>query len=150
MNDVVVRPAVPDDAGQVAEVHLAARRAAPMPAGIHTDDEVRGWLLGRLSLDQTWIAALGVDIVGYARCTQTWLDDLYVDPGHQGQGIGSALLGVVKATHPEGFGLWVFESNAPARAFYRAQGLREVERTDGSANEEREPDIRCVWQPDRH
>ena len=83
----------------------------------------------------------------YARLTDTWLDDLYVHPSHAGQGLGSALLDVVKARLPEGFGLWVFEMNTPARAFYARHGLVEVERTDGSANEEKEPDIRMEWRP---
>ena len=42
-----------------------------------------------------------------------WLDDLYVAPAHAGQGIGSALLDLVKAQRPGGFCLWVFESNTP-------------------------------------
>jgi ribosomal protein S18 acetylase RimI-like enzyme len=46
---------------------------------------------------------------------------------------------------PDGFGLWVFESNLPAQAFYRAHGFEVTERTDGSGNEERAPDLRMDW-----
>ena len=74
-----------------------------------------------------------------------WLDDLYVDPAAQGTGVGSALLDLVKAQRPAGFCLWVFESNEPARGFYRARGLVDLERTDGAANEEKAPDIRMAW-----
>ena len=42
----------------------------------------------------------------------------------------------------------VFVANEPARAFYAARGLLERERTDGSANEERAPDIRMQWAGD--
>ncbi len=52
---------------------------------------------------------------------------------------------MVKQQRPEGFCLWVFESNAPARAFYANRGLIELERTDGSANEEKAPDVRMAW-----
>ena len=38
---------------------------------------------------------------------------------------------------PDGFCLWVFESNTPAREFYPRRGLLDLERTDGSANMER-------------
>ena len=93
------------------------------------------------------MAESGGSVVGYARFTRTWLDDLYVDPDHAGEGIGSALLDLVKARHPDGFGLWVFVVNEPARAFYAARGLVEEERTDGSANEERAPDVRMSWHP---
>lgn len=144
--DLLLRPATPADADAVAEVHLRARRAAPMPAAVHDDAEVRAWLAARLdgSGDEVWVAVTD-RVVGYARFTRTWLDDLYVDPDHVRQGIGSALLDLVKARHPDGFGLWVFVVNEPARAFYAAHGLVERERTDGAANEERAPDVRMTW-----
>lgn len=147
MADLQLRPAVPDDAPAIADVHLAARAAAPMPPSVHTDDQVRTWLASRFGVDEIWVAELGSEVVGYARFTRTWLDDLYVAPQHAGKGIGSVLLDIVKARHPGGFGLWVFESNLPARTFYAIHGLLERERTDGSANEERAPDIRMEWQP---
>ena len=47
--------------------------------------------------------------------TPTGSTGLYVAPDRHGPGVGSALLEVVKAVRPDGFGLWVFESNTPAR-----------------------------------
>ena len=91
------------------------------------------------------LAASGGQAVGYVRCTPTWLDDLYVHPDHQRSGIGAALFELVTTLRPQGFCLWVFESNAPARAFYRRHGCLELERTDGAGNEERAPDIRVAW-----
>ncbi|HWJ09564.1 MAG TPA: GNAT family N-acetyltransferase [Nocardioides sp.] len=146
--DLQLRPATADDAARVAEVHLRARAAAPMPPSVHADDRVRTWLASRVAGaggDEVWVAESGGRVVGYARFTRTWLDDLYVDPDHARQGIGSALLDVVKARHPGGFGLWVFVSNQPALAFYVRHGLVERERTDGSANAERAPDVRMEW-----
>jgi chorismate mutase/GNAT superfamily N-acetyltransferase len=143
--DVTLRPAAPADASAVAEVHLASRAAAAMPPGIHTDDEVRGWLAGRLEHDEVWVAEAGGAVAAYARLTTTWLDDLYVAPQHARQGLGGALLDVAKARRPWGFCLWVFETNAPARGFYARHGLVELERTDGQANEERQPDVRMAW-----
>jgi chorismate mutase len=67
-------------------------------------------------------------------------------PERAGQGVGSALLDVVKSLLPRGFGLWVFLSNEPARRFYRRHGLVELETTDGSGNEEGAPDLRMVWE----
>jgi chorismate mutase len=52
---------------------------------------------------------------------------------------------VVKAQRPDGFCLWVFESNEPARGFYRRHGLVELEHTDGSANDEKAPDLKMAW-----
>ena len=84
-------------------------------------------------------------LVGYAALCGDWLEDLYVDPASQRSGVGTALLDVVRALRPDGLCLWVFETNAPARAFYAAAGFVELERTDGSANAEGCPDLRLAW-----
>ena len=41
-----------------------------------------------------------------------------------------------------GDGLWAFRVNTPALRFYERHGFVEVTRTDGSRNEENEPDVR--------
>jgi GNAT superfamily N-acetyltransferase/chorismate mutase len=143
--ELSVAPADESHAEIVASIHLRSRGEAAMPPPVHTDAAVLGWLSGRLAADDVWLAHLGPSPVGYVRFTDTWLDDLYVLPEHQGQQVGSALLEVVKAHRPQGFCLWVFEQNAPARRFYERRGLIELERTDGTENEEREPDVRMAW-----
>ncbi len=149
--DVVVRPAEPAEAEALADLHTAARAAAvpAMPATVHTPDETRAWMRGRVgSSHEVWVADRAGSLVGYAALSargDPWLDDLYVRPGLTGEGIGSALLEIVKALRPDGFALWVFTSNDRARRFYRRHGLLELEETDGSANEERAPDLRMAW-----
>jgi GNAT superfamily N-acetyltransferase len=146
MEELSLRRADEGDAEAIADIQLAARREAPMPPGVHTDDEVRHWLAGRLqSDDEVWLAEADRGPAGYARFTETWLDDLYVAPTYAGQGIGSALLDLVKAQRPGGFCLWVFEMNTPARSFYARRGLVELERTDGRDNEEKSPDVKMAW-----
>ncbi len=79
--DVVLRPATAGDLGVLADVHLALRSAAgqAFPPGVHTPDEVRGWVAGwDLRTYDVWVAVSVDQVVGYARCTPTWLDDLYV------------------------------------------------------------------------
>ncbi|HEY0950184.1 GNAT family N-acetyltransferase [Nocardioides sp.] len=142
---LLLRPATEADAPAVAAVHLASRSAAAMPPPVHDDDEVRHWLAERLREDEVWVADQDERVVGYARLAGAWLDDLYVLPDRAAAGVGSALLEVVKARRPEGFCLWVFEANEPARRFYARRGLVELERTDGSGNEEQAPDIRMAW-----
>jgi GNAT superfamily N-acetyltransferase len=73
-----------------------------------------------------------------------WIRQLYVHPSAQGRGIGTELLGVAK----EAFGrleLWTFQRNARARRFYEARGFVLAEETDGTRNEEKEPDARYLW-----
>ena len=145
--ELTLRPAEVADADAVVDIHLAARREAAMPPLSHPAAEVREWLGGRVlrSDDEVWLAEVGDTPVGYARLSNDWLSDLYVVPRHHRHRIGTALLDLVKARRPDGFCLWVFEMNVPARAFYERHGLVELERTDGRANEEKSPDIRMAW-----
>jgi Sortase and related acyltransferases len=76
-----------------------------------------------------------------------WVDHLYVRQPCHGQGLGRALLAKAMEAQDR-LRLWVFQRNAPAIAFYRARGFRETLRTDGSANEEREPDALFEWTRD--
>lgn len=73
-----------------------------------------------------------------------WVEQLYVLPVAQGRGIGTELLDVAKGAC-ERLELWTFQRNAAARHFYEARGFVVVEQTDGTRNEEKEPDARYVW-----
>ena len=152
-SDLTLRPAVPEDAPRLAELYTAARVAAvpAMPPAVHTADEDRAWLAARLAdgRHEAWLAEDEGGVLGYALFTDTWLDQLFVRPDLTGQGVGSALLELVKGLRPQGFCLWVFETNQGARRFYARHGLVPLERTDGSANEERAPDVRMAWPGER-
>jgi chorismate mutase/L-amino acid N-acyltransferase YncA len=132
MDELLLRPAGRDDLPGLAELYVRARAAAvpAMPPGIHPDAEVRAWV-GGWDLDawDVWVAEADGRPQGYAVVAGDWLHSLFVAPDAAGQGVGGALLDLVKGLRPEGFCLWVFESNLPARAFY----------------ENRAPDIRMAW-----
>ena len=149
--EVSVRRATAEDGPAVAALYTAARvHAVPqMPPALHTAEEDRVFYSRRIADDgvTAWVAEAEGEVLGFALCTSTFLDGLYVRPDLKGQGIGSLLLDVVEATHRDGYELWVFESNLGARRLYERRGLVEVERTDGSGNEERSPDIRMAWRP---
>jgi ribosomal protein S18 acetylase RimI-like enzyme len=150
-DDVTVRLAGVEDALAVADLYTAARvHAVPqMPPALHTNEEDHAYLARKLAEAdvEVWVAEADGEIVGYAQCTPTFLDGLYVAPERKGQGIGSLLLDVVDATHPDGYELWVFESNDGARRLYERRGLVVVERTDGTGNEEKAPDLRMARRP---
>lgn len=149
--EVSVRVAVPEDGPAIAALYTAARVAAvpQMPPARHTAEEDVAFLSGRLEDGEVtaWVAEAEGEALGFALCTPTFLDGLYIRPDLKGQGIGSLLLDVVEATHPDGYELWVFESNTGARRLYQRRGLVEVEHTDGSGNEEKAPDVRMAWRP---
>jgi chorismate mutase/GNAT superfamily N-acetyltransferase len=150
MEELLLRPATADDLPAIADLHFRVREAAYpyMPRGLHPLPEVHAWVASwQLADQELWVAEAdpGGGLLGYARVHRDWLEDLYVAPEAAGRGIGATLLDLVKSLRPGGFCLWVFESNTPARAFYAHRGLLDLERTDGDANEEREPDIRMAW-----
>jgi GNAT superfamily N-acetyltransferase len=147
--DLVLRQAGPDDALALADLYTEARVAAVpmMPPALHTNEEDRGWFSGQLAkpTHEAWSAERDGELVGYALFDDRWLDHLFIRAGWTGQGIGAALLDLVKSLRPNGFCLWVFESNTGARRFYQRHGLVELERTNGSGNEEKAPDVRMAW-----
>ena len=142
-----LRQAVPGDADAIAEIHTTARREAmPWLAVVHTDEETRDWVANIVLPNQdVWVAEIDGEVVGYAAIDGAELSDLYVRPGYQGRGIGTALLEKAKELSPGQLGLWAFQRNDGARRFYERHGFEVIELTDGSDNEEREPDVRYRW-----
>lgn len=150
---LTIRRATPADASATAELYLRARRAGTasgtVPPPAHGDDEVRDWVVRVvIPAGECWLAenASGT-VLGMLVLEEDWIDQLYVDPELTGAGIGSALIAVAKRERPDGLRLWTFQSNRGAQRFYRCHGFHEAERTDGSRNEERAPDVRYVWRP---
>lgn len=146
--EVLLRPATPEDAPALANLHVDSREAniGSMPPMVHSREDTHDWMRRRLEADSTaWVAERDGRAIGYLALTGDWLDDLFLAPGETGHGVGAALLDVARAERPDGFCLWVFESNRGARRFYRRHGLVELGRTDGSGNAERAPDVRMAW-----
>lgn len=142
--DLTLRPAGPEDADAVSALWLRSRGAAPMPPPVRPAEEVTAYLGDRVVAGTVWVAQ-STALEGMLDLAEGWLESLYVAPDRRRRGVGTALLDLAKALSPDGFGLWVFSSNAPARAFYRSQGLVELEETDGSTNDEGVPDVRMAW-----
>jgi GNAT superfamily N-acetyltransferase len=144
-----IRRAEARDAIAVADVLIRSRRAATgsIPAAVHTDDETRDWI-GMVVIPEreVWLAESAVgEVVAMMVLDGGWIDQLYVDPAWTGKGIGTRLVELAKSRRPAGLQLWTFVTNAGARRFYERHGFVAVETTDGSHNEEAEPDIRFVW-----
>ena len=147
--DVVLRRAEPADALAAAEVWLRSYTSAlPSFRRAHADDEVRGWFRDVVvPTRETWVADAGGTVVGLLVLAPGDLDQLYLDPDWRGRGLGDRMVALAKERYPDGLELWTFQVNEPACRFYERHGFVAVERTDGSANEEREPDVRYVWRP---
>ncbi|MHB1674755.1 MAG: GNAT family N-acetyltransferase [Acidobacteriaceae bacterium] len=143
-SDMLLRPAQPEDALAVAEVHVRSWQAAYR--NILPDDyldrlrpEDRAAKYEFASLDpekpQTIVALDEGSIHGFATTMPVSDADmpghgelcaLYVDPKHWGHGLGVALLSAARAQmYERGFRkavLWVLTGNARAERFYRNDG----------------------------
>ncbi|WP_030858771.1 GNAT family N-acetyltransferase [Streptomyces sp. NRRL S-37] len=146
---VELRRALPSDAGAAAGVWLRSFAAAlPGVVRPRSDDEVRDHFRHVLiPVRETWVAEAGGGVAGVMVLDGEELDQLYLAPEWRGHGIGDRFVALAKERSPNGLALWTFQVNAPAHRFYERHGFAPVERTDGSGNEEREPDVRYVWRP---
>jgi GNAT superfamily N-acetyltransferase len=134
------------DMDAAALVHRAAFDAAlPWLRGLHTPGEDRWFYRERMfATCVLWGAFEGEVLAGVIAFHDDWIEQLYVLPAAQSRGIGSALLEIAKQG-ADRLQLWTFQRNAQARRFYEARGFSAVEQTDGSRNEENEPDMRYLW-----
>lgn len=143
----ILRPARPDDAEAIANAHLdALREAMPWLPVMHTYQEAIGYFRDFvLAREIVWVGEVGGAAVGFMALDGGHIDHLYVTPAHQKLGIGDALLAKAKELRPAGLKLWTFQRNLRARKFYEKRGFTALEFTDGSRNEEREPDLLYGW-----
>ncbi|MEU1628213.1 GNAT family N-acetyltransferase [Streptomyces sp. NPDC020096] len=150
-DDVVLRRAGDADALPAADVWLRSFAAAlPSVRCAHDDAEVRAWF-SRVVVPQyeTWVAVTKSDVVGLLALDGGELKQLYLDPTWRGRGLGDRFMSLAKQRRPDGLALWTFQVNKAAQRFYERHGFTAVKRTDGLRNEEREPDVRYVWQPQK-
>jgi GNAT superfamily N-acetyltransferase len=145
---MILRRATFADAQAIARVHRTAMQVslAFLPE-LHTPEEDLQFFSERfLPANEVWVADIEGEIAGYVGFDADWVHHLYVLPGAQGQGIGTALLAKARADG-RGRRLWTFQQNARARRFYEAHGFVLVELTDGAGNEEKTPDALYEWRP---
>lgn len=147
MSDAIIRDGSSTDADALTALFLASRRQAmPWLREVHSDSDTRWWIGNIMLRDFKVRVAVRDDvIIGFAATRPGWLDHLYVAPSLQRVGVGSLLLAEARRLGGDPLRLWVFQRNLAAREFYRRHGFVEEERTDGSHNEEREPDVRMIW-----
>ncbi|MCX4701640.1 GNAT family N-acetyltransferase [Streptomyces sp. NBC_01373] len=148
---VTLRRATAPDAAAVADVWLRSFAAAlPTVVSPRSGDDVRAYFREVVvPLRETWMAeaADGGGTVGVMVLNGSLLSQLYLDPDWRGRGIGDRFVALAKERSPQGLSLWTFQVNKPAHRFYERHGFVAVEYTDGSGNEEREPDVRYEWRP---
>lgn len=114
---------------------------------MHSDEEVRAWFDEVvLPTREVWVVDEAAAVVAVLVLEDDWIDQLYVEPGLTGRGIGGRLVAVAKRRRPGGLRLWTFQANAGARRFYERHGFVATGSTAGD-NEEGAPDVRYEWSP---
>jgi putative acetyltransferase len=141
----VIRTAVADDGPLIAALFRRSFGTLTFLPTLHTPDEDRAFFGRAVEEQDVWVWEQDGRILGFTALGGRMLNHLYVEPEAQGRGIGSALLARAKERCPSGFRLWTFQQNEGARRFYERHRFRVVEMTDGSGNEEREPDVLYEW-----
>jgi len=142
-----LRAAGAEDAQRVADLLIDTRsRFMPYAPSAHPEPEVREWVASHLiPTGGVVVAEVNGQIVG-AMATRTeertsWIDQMPVDPGMVGRGIGSVLLARAIATLALPIRLYTFQQNVGAQRFYERHGFQAIEFTDGEDNEEKCPDV---------
>ena len=150
MSDFTLRRAETGESDAVAALQrLSREHAMPFMRGLHTADEDRVYFRDRVFPEcEVWVAECGAELAGMCAFRPGWLEHLYVAPGYQGAGIGTALMRKALEANDE-LRLWVFQCNTAAIGFYERHGFALVRRTNGRDNEERQPDALYVMRSPR-
>lgn len=141
-----LRMATEADVPEIAHIARVARKHnLPYLPNLHTPEEDLGYFKEKVfAEDQIVVADAEGKVVGFCAFKEDWIDHLYILPEYQSQGIGKTLLNEVKEAFPK-LQLWVFQRNTDARVFYEKNGFTLDKTTDGSINEEKEPDALYIW-----
>jgi GNAT superfamily N-acetyltransferase len=133
------------DAGAVGAILSEFVDTSDWMPRIHTRAEDIAHAAHMIDLGWVHVAEDKGTVVGFCARNCDDLDALYVAAGKRGQGIGAALLRHAQSA-VDRLELWTFQANEGAQRFYLRHGFVEVQRTDGSGNDERLPDIQYEWQ----
>ncbi len=148
---ISARNATLDDSARIADIYLASRkRYLPYAPLAHTDEAIRSWIQDDLIPKSEVIVIVSeLSLFGFLAISKDsshgWIEHLYLDPSTVGMGLGSLLLEEAKRILGAPIRLYTFQQNEDARRFYRRHGFREIEFSDGAANEEKIPDVLLEW-----
>ena len=129
---MAIRPARPDDAPRVHELHTVSVRT--LCSAHYAADVIDGWLANRAPADylrpiergDLFVAERDGHVVGFGETAPGRILAVYVDPAVARHGVGRAILrhAIVKA----GDGPVRLEATLNARAFYAHEGFHELAR----------------------
>ncbi len=138
----MIRPYRSEDLGEVLELwHKASRIAHPFLTEAFLEKE-RAEIAERwLPVAETVVNELQETVVGFLALIGNEVGAIFVDPRHQGNGVGQALMDHARASR-EFLELDVFEANPIGRKFYEAYGFQLIGRH--VHEETRQPQLRLM------
>jgi ribosomal protein S18 acetylase RimI-like enzyme len=129
---ISIRPYEDGDLDEIARLWLESwRSTGPAVAQQATESAMRARIPQQLA--SGWLVFVGVDtrrrIVGFLALKPDvgWLDQIFVAPSCQRQGVGRALLDFATRQMPQGMWLRTAVDNARACRFYKRYGFRRGE-----------------------
>ncbi len=141
---VALRPARSTDAGKLGQMITDAVAAKPWKPRLHTGAEDIAHA-GQM-IDKGWVTVAENDLLmGFVARDNAFIHALFIHEDARNQGVGKALIDDAKSQSNR-LDLWTFVENRGARRFYKREGFAEVERGDGSQNDEGLPEIHFRWE----
>ena len=139
--------ATPKDARALARILSDWIDETPWMPDLHTPEEDERFLHHLITRNDVTVLQNWRGAQGFMAQDGQKIHALYLRPQARGRGHGARLLDRAKSQSAR-IELWTFQANTGARAFYAREGFREVEFTDGAGNDEKQPDVRLVWEQD--
>ena len=112
----------------------------------HSFEEDCGYFKDVLLVENdVYVADLDGVVLAFMAIRGDFIDQLYVAPTHQCQGIGKALIKFARMLSPERLWLYTFQINTNGRFFYEKNGFI-VKKFGVSPPPESEPDVLYEWK----
>jgi ribosomal protein S18 acetylase RimI-like enzyme len=147
-----VRRSRDQELDEVALIWHEARKEAHTSMAFETERSLTAEDSGRIFRDviaphcEIWVAEQENVLLGFLAIRGSYVDRMYVQPGAQRGGVGSALLARARQLSPSGLELHTHQQNQRARRFYEKHGFRAVAFGVSPAPES-EPDVEYHWRP---
>ena len=149
---MVVRLLLEEELDDVVAIWHEARKETHTSMGFASERGVTLEDSGRIFREvitphcEIWVADQKDTLQGFLAIRGSYLDRMYVRPGAQRGGVGSALLAKARQLSPAGLELHTHQQNERARRFYETHGFRAVA-FGMSPAPENEPDVEYHWRP---
>ena len=148
MRNIIIRPYKSDDFEAVTLLWRRAREQAfpdfQRRKG-HTFEEDRAYFRDVILVNNdVWVVEVDGEQVAFMAMAGDFIDQLFVAPEYQGNGIGKMLIEHARSLSPGHLWLYTLQINTNGRAFYEKNGFRQV-KLEISPAPESEPDVEYHW-----